>query len=263
MLTCKVNGKRYIGQSKNIRRRLLEHRKCKSFAPVISKAIKKYGWENFDKELLEQCSIDELNNREIYYIARYKPEYNLTIGGDGLKGYEPSSETKAKLSEAAKKQWQLPEQKARFQKPIICIETGETFESVKSAAIKAGVNHSSISQVLNGKTKTAGGYHWEYLREDDKQKRGHHFSDDVIEHFRKINLGRKMSAKTIEKLSEKAKQRGNKHCQKSVICIETGEIFESVKNAADKIGVVQSFLSKVLNGKKKTAGGYHWKFVKE
>lgn len=43
--------------------------------------------------------------------------------------------------------------------------------------------------------------------------------------------------------------------------METGKIFKSVKLAAIEIGVVPSFLSKVLHGKKKTAGGYHWKFA--
>lgn len=114
VLTCRVNGKRYIGQSIDIKRRWNEHRKCKSFAPMISKAIKKYGWENFDKEILEVCSKEKLDEREIYYIAKYSPEYNLTKGGDGHTGYSPSPEVRAKLSLAAKKQWQSPEQKKTF-----------------------------------------------------------------------------------------------------------------------------------------------------
>lgn len=101
------------------------------------------------------------------------------------------------------------------------------------------------------------------MREEDKQNRGNHFSEEVIEHFREINLGRKASPETILKLSEKAKQRGNQYCQKMVMCIETGETFQSVKSAAASVRVHQSHLSRVLHGKKKTAGGYHWKFLKE
>ncbi len=50
-------------------------------------------------------------------------------------------------------------------KPIICVETGEKFVSISSAARACGINQSSISYVLskNYKNKTAGGYHWKLL----------------------------------------------------------------------------------------------------
>ena len=133
---------------------MTEHQKCKSYAPVISRVIAKYGWENFEKEILELCTETELDEKEIYYIEKYKPEYNLTRGGNGNMGYKHTPEVREKLSRAAKKQWQSPEQKALF-----CIETGEIFESVKIAAEKIGVVPSFLSKVLHGKKKTAGGYH--------------------------------------------------------------------------------------------------------
>ena len=76
MLICRANGKRYIGKSNNIKRRLNEHRLGKSFAPVICKAIAKYGWDEFDKVVLEFCPVEELDEKEIDYIAKLKPEYN-------------------------------------------------------------------------------------------------------------------------------------------------------------------------------------------
>ena len=49
---------------------------------------------------------------------------------------------------------------------------------------------------------------------------------------------------------------------KKVLCIETGEIFESTLLAERKTGVSQSTISRVCNNKKqKTAGGFHWRFV--
>lgn len=234
MLTCRPIGKRYIGQSVNVNRRWIEHRRRRSSTLAISSAIKKYGWENFNKRKSSR-NVRKKNLTSVKFIILR----NNT-------GYKHS-----------------PKTKELFKKSIICIETGEIFESVNSAAAKISVNHSSISQVLNGKTKTAGGYHWEYLHEEDKQNRGNHFSKDVIEHFRKINLGRKVSAETAAKISEKLKNRSGESWQKTVMCVETGEIFQSVKIAAAHVGVHQSHLSKVLHGRKKTAGGYHWKFVKE
>ena len=168
MLKCRVNGKRYIGQSKNIKRRLNEHKNCKSFAPLICKAIAKYGWDAFDKTVLEFCPVEELDEKEIYYIAELKPEYNLSEGGGGPKGCKPSPETIEILREAAKKQWEDENQQKLFKKPIICIDNGKIFDSVKSAAASVGVTHSCISMALNGKMKTAGGYRWAYLNPEDK-----------------------------------------------------------------------------------------------
>ena len=66
----KINGKIYIGQSIHIQRRWMEH--CKpSTHSVISNAIKKYGKENFSFEVLEECSVEELNEKELYYIHKY------------------------------------------------------------------------------------------------------------------------------------------------------------------------------------------------
>ena len=163
MLTCRVNGKGYIGQSINIKRRLNEHRLGKSYSPVICKAIAKYGWDAFDKTVLEFCPVEELGEKEIYYIAKLKPEYNLTKGGDGLRGCKPSLETIEILRQAAKKQWADEEFQKRFKKSIICLDTGEIFDSVNSAAAKVGVTRNCVSMALNGKIKTAGGYRWAYL----------------------------------------------------------------------------------------------------
>ena len=49
---------------------------------------------------------------------------------------------------------------------IRCIETGKTFASRKEAAKWAGVSPSSIAQNIKGKSKTAAGYHWEYVNEE-------------------------------------------------------------------------------------------------
>lgn len=240
MLTCKVNGKRYIGQSNNIKRRMNEHKSRKSNSLIISKAIAKYGWDAFDKTVLEFCPVEELDEKEIYYIAELKPEYNLAKGG-GPKGYVSLSAIK------------------KSQKPIICIDTGKFFDSVKSAAAKVDVNRSAISAVLNGRVKMAGGYRWDYLNPEDK------FSEERRKNLGKANRGRKQSAEQIEKRVSKLRGKNNPHLNnyKPVVCVETGRIFASVKIAAESVGITPCFLSKVLHGKKKTAGGYHWKFAKE
>ena len=50
-------------------------------------------------------------------------------------------------------------------KPVRCIETGIVYCSQTEAAKETGINITCISQVCNGKYKTAGGYHWEFVKE--------------------------------------------------------------------------------------------------
>lgn len=104
MITNKINNKKYIGQSINIKRRKSEHfyKKCDM---VISRSIFKHGKENFDFKILELCEESQLNELEIKYITQYKSNnrvfgYNVDNGGNCTG--KMSEETKQKLSEANK-----------------------------------------------------------------------------------------------------------------------------------------------------------------
>lgn len=71
-ITNKITSQSYIGQSVNIERRWSEHcRYSKSDKSLISKAISIYGKDNFIFEVLCECSIDELDKNESYYIHHY------------------------------------------------------------------------------------------------------------------------------------------------------------------------------------------------
>ena len=48
-------------------------------------------------------------------------------------------------------------------KPVLCIETGQIFESTREAENKTGIKHQNIGGVCCGKRKSAGGYHWTYV----------------------------------------------------------------------------------------------------
>jgi group I intron endonuclease len=101
--TNTINEKRYIGQHKS--KDWDSNYIGSGF--LLKKAIKKYGKEFFTCfPLAWAWSKEELNKLEIEYIAHYKPEYNLTKGGDG--GWEYANkfhtdETRKKLSEFHKK----------------------------------------------------------------------------------------------------------------------------------------------------------------
>ena len=50
-------------------------------------------------------------------------------------------------------------------KPVICVETGDKYPSVISAANACGVYHTAISHACTGASHTCGGYHWKFVEE--------------------------------------------------------------------------------------------------
>lgn len=195
--TNKINGKSYIGLTQQNPKKRFKHGTGypKRDQPLFHKAIEKYGWENFETEILEaNIQTRELaNEREIYWIAFYHtwiydPEcngYNALPGGNSNPGHVQTVETRAKISQklrgikksaetrhkmslaqTGKKLSVKTKEKIRAanfgrnSKPVICIETNERFESIKAATKKYG---DSIRKCLCGKTKKAYGYHWKYL----------------------------------------------------------------------------------------------------
>lgn len=137
------NGKSYIGQTRTHR---LNHDKYRPFGykrrfddhksvamcnnkpkqcTAINNAIREDSIDVFEVELIERCSIDELDEKEQYYIKHFKtlfPEgYNLTNGGNKnfqtlhtdmshnsdehvyINNYKHSQDTLKKMSENSKK----------------------------------------------------------------------------------------------------------------------------------------------------------------
>lgn len=72
----KVNGKVYIGQSKSIEIRWEHHknrlRSGKHHSNHLQRAWDKYGSDNFDFSIIEECELCDLNKRETYWIKAFK-----------------------------------------------------------------------------------------------------------------------------------------------------------------------------------------------
>lgn len=91
----KINGKLYIGQTIGpLNRRLLAHKNEAYNNPSkgcpFHLAIVKYGFNNFEAEVLEEVKTELLNEREIYWIDyynSYRNGYNATLGGQGGRVY--------------------------------------------------------------------------------------------------------------------------------------------------------------------------------
>lgn len=121
-------------------------------------AIDKYGWDNFEHEILYE-NLEEMQAKliEISLIRFYdstNPEkgYNLSTGGEGYSGLKHSDETRNKISESLKGRKRKPfsdEHKKKmseshYKQPIICIETGVEYESICDAVRKTGLPHGRI-----------------------------------------------------------------------------------------------------------------------
>lgn len=164
--TNKVNGKCYVGQGINLKKRLRAHYSSmkKQNVPnmIFYKAVAKYGIENFDLEILEflDPTLDQaqlkklLDEKEKYYIKEknsYAPNgYNQTLGGDaGVLGYKMTEEQKEKIRKGGK------ELKEKLKKRIWIRKISEpkywfgyTYEE---AAKKTNVSRSVIQSICNKK----------------------------------------------------------------------------------------------------------------
>lgn len=199
------SGKSYIGQAVNLERRKREFT-CNPFNYVytskdsaIDRARKKYNdFSQWQYEILENTTIDQLDEREIYYIAQYETTnsrkgYNSTKGGDGTKGLKWGTEKQIEalknrrsyvsennpnygkhLSEAAKQRIrearlgtkQSIETIKKKSKPVNQYTKDGTFIktwiSAQQVKRELGIDNTSIGRVCKGTKKSAGGFVWKY-----------------------------------------------------------------------------------------------------
>ncbi len=240
-ITNKINGKVYIGQTiRPLQYRWKQHCNNKSNCYALHNAIVKYGKENFTIEQID-IAIDrnELDLKEIFWIKFYdsmnpNKGYNLTSGGGHC---EFSEESRNKMSDARKGHWS-GENNPNYGKPL----SEEHRRKISEA--KKGKHHSEesrnkISEACKGRI----------VSEETKRK------------LSELNKGKTLSEETKRKLSEAHK--GGKYPQaRKVMCIETGEIFDYIKLTTRKYKISDSSISSCCKGKRKTAGGYHWEYVK-
>lgn len=102
-ITNKTNNKAYVGQSNDIKRRFKEHQTCGRRSRIpLSLAIEKYGAENFIYEILEECSIEELNDKETYWITTLQTHltgYNCNVGGEQASVGEANGRAKLTIED--------------------------------------------------------------------------------------------------------------------------------------------------------------------
>lgn len=113
----RINGKSYIGQTIDLKRRKERHRSDALDGSVyyFHRAIRKYGWGAFEWSILYQDDDNDrdwMNWLECRFIKKLGTKapngYNMTDGGEGATGLNHTEDAVEKIKEASKRQWQNP-----------------------------------------------------------------------------------------------------------------------------------------------------------
>lgn len=215
--TNKINNKKYVGQTCQEPEKRWKNGNGYRKNTYFGKAIKKYGWENFEHEIIaSNLTKDEADNFETILIKKLETKnpdkgYNLTNGGDGMVEFRHTEESKKKMSQSHKGKY-----------------TGENNPFF-------GRHHSKEAKQKNGEAH-----------------RKENLSNETLRKMSEAKKGKKRSQEAIEK--------GAKSHQKSIICLETGIIYSSIKKASEETNINSGHISDVCKGNRKTAGGYHWQY---
>ena len=107
--TNKINGKRYVGSSDNLRNRMYSYLNIKSLENYnhmpINRALLKYGHSKFSLQIIEYCKKKDVRIREKYWMDLLVPEYNIIKDPTlpPMTDLTHSPETRKKMSDTAKK----------------------------------------------------------------------------------------------------------------------------------------------------------------
>ena len=166
-----INRKKYIGQSIDIYNRWYHHKhelnNNSHYNRCLQNAWNKYGEENFNFFIIEECLEEELDNKEIYYIDHFdshahvgnKQGYNLTTGGEGI----------GNLSEEERQIYREVQKSI----PIYQIDLNGNIVNnwkygAREASKKLDMSQTAIWHCINGNRKTYRGYIWVTIADYNK-----------------------------------------------------------------------------------------------
>lgn len=229
--TNTLNGKVYIGiTSKNPLSRWEYGRGYRHNAHMDS-AIKKHGWDSFSHEILyEDLSQDEALKIERELIAEYNSSdrrYGYNIEAGGVKKGAYSEETLEKM-----RQRMLGANNHNYGKHL-SEETRRKLSECNQGAKhpKYGTHHS----------------------EETKRKIG-----EAIGGENHYLYGKNASDETKEKM------RSSSPNNRQILCVETGVVYRSAREASRATGINISGICLAAKGERlKTSGGFHWEYMQE
>lgn len=302
--TNKINGKKYIGQTcqnppekrwrddgqpyKGRNKNTGEYMQGK-----FARAIDKYGWENFEHEILKTgLTSQEADQWESYYISFFdsiKNGYNLTTGGKEFKktsesrkkqsermirekhfnyGKHLSQETREKISKSQIRRKQDPEVVAkRVKSQIRGKRSEETKRKMSESAKKYSKNKwvpimcVETEQIFNSimEAESFLGLNNAHLSECCRSQ--NHCKTSGGYHWIYVS---DIDKENWEKQKEKILNNIPYDCKcKKVICIETCVVYRSIIEAQRQTNIDSSSIGRCCQGKAQTAGKLHWAYYNE
>lgn len=239
------NGNVYIGQSTNLSERFREYKKvrCKTQIKLYASFIK-YGFSNHNIEIIEYCDSSALNEREIFHISffnSYKNGLNGTFGGNGI-----TDAVKEKISKSAlghkrnvgRKHSQEAIQKMKLARIGIkrAPFTKEWIEKIRAKTTGRKFSPESIERMKLSQSK----------RDNSIYKNV--YPIHLIEAGRKRNA----SVKGICRTEQEKDNIRNGMPKNPVIDLSTYVIYQTSKEAAEKLGINRFTLSWYLTGRRKS-----------
>ncbi len=172
-----ISNKIYIGKGKSISSRFASHkyalRNNKHVNPHLQNSWNKHTEENFNFFIIERCAIENLCEKEEYWINFFNSindEFGFNLMKPGRENYSHSKETIEKMSRV-KKGKKITEEhceniKLSLYKPVLQYDLDGNFikEWLGASQIRdvLGYNQSNITGVCNGLRKTHKKFIWKY-----------------------------------------------------------------------------------------------------
>ena len=135
------SGKKYIGQTRrSFEKRLREHSKCNTGCVILNNAIRKYGIDTFECEVLLEINDEHLNKYESMFIDllnTLEPHgYNIRTGGVYNSTHSSESCDRMRLAK-------LGENNHNYGKPRSDVV------KAKISSAKSGINHHFYGKTLS------------------------------------------------------------------------------------------------------------------
>lgn len=234
---CVDNDRCYVGQSKDLYIRINhahipQLRGNRHGNNYMQHSWNKYGESSFEWEVLEYCPVELLNEREKYWIEKLNTQFpngfNLTTGGDNL--YSRSEVSRERMRDT----WndERKHKQSRYNLERWNNMSENQYLTIRQKFVDSWTD--DRRELISSKKKD----YWNTL------------SDDARDRFR-------------QKIKDNhADFKGSNHPQaRKIQCIETGEIYGSLKDASEILHINYSTLRSHLQGRCKHANNFHFTHI--